>query len=88
MKTQVSFTKPAEVETECLVAVVLDHGEKSKPAAKVAGDAALAAAAADAIRSGEMTGKAFESALLHRPQGLKAKRLLLLGGGKAKDFSA
>ena len=88
MKTLLSFKKPADLETECLVAVVLDHGEKEKPAAKVAGDAAIAAAAADAIRSGEMTGKAFESVLLHRPQGLKAKRLLLLGGGPAKDFSA
>jgi leucyl aminopeptidase len=88
MKTTLSFSKPAEVETECLVAVVLDHGEKDKPAAQVAGDTAVAAPAADAIRSGEMTGTAFESVLLHRPQGLKAKRLLLIGGGKAKDFSA
>jgi len=88
MKTSLSFSKPAEVETECLVAVVLDHGEKDKAAAKVAGDAALAAAAKDAIASGEMTGKAFESVLLHHPQGLRAKRLLLLGGGKAKAFSA
>ena len=88
MKTSLSFSKPADTETECLVAVVLDHGEKDKPAPKVAGDPALAAAAADAIRSGEMTGKTFESVLLHHPQGLKAKRLLLLGGGKAKDFSA
>ncbi|MDP9263833.1 MAG: aminopeptidase, partial [Acidobacteriota bacterium] len=69
MKTSLSFIKPAEIETECLVAVVLDHGEKDKPAARVAGDAALAGAASDAIRSGEMTGKTFESVLLHRPQG-------------------
>ncbi|HEV2022943.1 MAG TPA: leucyl aminopeptidase [Terriglobales bacterium] len=88
MKTLLSFSKPAELETECLVAVVLDHGEKDKPAAKIAGDPAIASAAADAIASGEMTGKAFESVLLHRPQGLKAKRLLLIGGGKAKAFSA
>src|SRR5574341_2639532 len=88
MKTMLSFSKPAEVETECLVAVVLDHGKEDKPAPKVAGDTALAAAAAEAIRSGEMTGKAFETVLLHRPQGLRAKRLLLVGGGKAKAFSA
>ena len=39
------------------------------------------------IASGEVTGKMFESTLLHRPARLKAKRLLLLGGGKAKEFS-
>jgi leucyl aminopeptidase len=29
-----------------------------------------------------------ESTLLHKPAGLKAKRLLLIGGGKAKSFAA
>src|SRR5208282_3444404 len=38
--------------------------------------------------SGEVTAKSFETTLLHRPAGLKAKRLLLVGGGKAKTFSA
>ncbi len=32
--------------------------------------------------------KLFETTLLHRPAKLKAKRLLLLGGGKAKNFTA
>ena len=45
-------------------------------------------AAKDVISSGEVTGKSFETTLLHRPTGLKAKRLLLIGGGKAKNFSA
>jgi leucyl aminopeptidase len=40
------------------------------------------------IASGEVTGKLFESVLVHRPEGLKAKRLLLIGGGKAKSFSS
>ena len=51
-------------------------------------DAAIKDAAADVIAGGEVTGKPFESTLLHRPAKLKAKRLLLLGGGKAKNFSA
>jgi leucyl aminopeptidase len=33
--------------------------------------------------SGEFTGKALETALLHRPAGLKAKRLMVVGGGKS-----
>ncbi len=88
MKTTLIFTAPSEVETECLAVAVLDHGEKDKPAPVVqTSDKAVAAAAADVIASGEVTGKPMEAALVHRPQGLKAKRLLLVGGGKPKGFS-
>jgi leucyl aminopeptidase len=87
MKTLLSTTSPAEVETECLAVVVLDHGTKDKPEPRVAGDKALQTTAADLIASGEATGKIFETVMLHRPQGVKAKRLLLVGGGKAADFS-
>ena len=55
---------------------------------RITSDATVKDAAADVIASGEVTGKMFESTLLHRPAKLKAKRLLLLGGGKAKSFSA
>jgi leucyl aminopeptidase len=89
MKTHLAFANPAEVETECLVAVVLDRGEKDKAEAWVAArDRSVQAAAADLISSGEVTGKDFETTLLHKPAGLRAKRLLLIGGGKAKKFSA
>ncbi len=88
MKTSLSFTAPSEVETECLAVAVLDQGEKDKPAPLVQSvDKAVQAAAADVIASGEVTGKPLETVLLHRPQGVKAKRLLLVGGGKAKSFS-
>src|ERR1700691_3100288 len=38
--------------------------------------------------SGEFSGKALEIAILHRPGGLKAKRLVLAGGGKREKFDA
>ena len=102
MKTTLSFATPAELETESLVAVVLDHAEKDastksqsasdkkeKPQLKLAtGDVAVQSAAADLLASGELTGKSFESNLLHKPAGLKAKRLLLISGGAAKKFTA
>jgi len=89
MKTNLSFANPADVETECLVAVVLDRGEKDKTDVFVAsGDKAVQDAAAEVIASGETTGKNFETTLLHKPAKLKAKRLLLVGGGKAKKFAA
>ncbi len=89
MNTNLSFFSPALLETECLVLPVLDHGDKDKPDARVtSADRALQDAAAELISTGEATGKIFETVMLHRPSGLKAKRLLLVGGGKAKDFSA
>ena len=96
MKTNLSFSTPAEVETECLVAIVLDRAEKNrnekekdKPQVSIeTSDTAVKDAAADVVAGGEVTGKAFETTLLHHPAKLNAKRLLLLGAGKAKSFSA
>jgi leucyl aminopeptidase len=102
MKTTLSFVTPAELETESLVAIVLDHAEKDpstksqsasdkkeKPQLKLAtGDGAAQSAAADLLASGELTGRPFETNLLHKPAGLKAKRLLLISGGAAKKFTA
>ena len=88
MKTEISFSAPSQAETECLVAVVLDRGQNSKPNPAIeTSDNAVASAAADLLASGEVTGKIFETTMVHRPQGLKARRLLLVGGGKAANFS-
>ncbi|HYL12801.1 MAG TPA: leucyl aminopeptidase [Terriglobales bacterium] len=89
MKTNLSFSLPAEVQTECLVVVALDRGEKEKTRVTLeTTDEAVKAAAAGVLSSGEVSGKIFETTLVHNPGKLKAKRLLILGGGKARDFSA
>jgi leucyl aminopeptidase len=88
MNFNLHFDSPAGIESECLVVVALDHGEGSNNQAKVfSTDAGVVEAAHDVIQSGEATGKLYETTLVHRPHGLKAKRLLLIGGGKAKSFS-
>ncbi|HWX55073.1 MAG TPA: leucyl aminopeptidase, partial [Verrucomicrobiae bacterium] len=51
-------------------------------------DETMEKALAELLASGEITGKALETVLLHRPAGLKAKRLLVVGGGKAKTFTS
>jgi leucyl aminopeptidase len=102
MKTTISLSTPTQLETESLVAVVLDSSEKdrsdlaqkeknkdAKPQLKLAAsDTAVQSAAADLLASGELTGRPFETNLLHKPAGLKAKRLLLISGGTARNFSA
>ncbi len=97
MKPTLHTGAPAQLETECLVVAVLDaaenntnNGDKSDqhdPRIQT-DDKTVLDAAADLMASGEVTGKMLETTLLHKPQGLKAKRLLLLGGGKAKSFSS
>ena len=113
MKTILSFANPGEVETECLVAVVLDQSpgnlnnreanpqelskntrsekaraQNDKPEPQVeTSNQAVRNAAAEIINTGEFSGKIFEVVMLHRPPGLKANRLLLVGGGKAKNFT-
>jgi leucyl aminopeptidase len=95
MKTTISLSAPAAIETEALVTVVLDHADGTtnekdkKPQLKAeTSDATVQSAAADLLGSGELTGKPFEINLLHKPAGLKAKRLLLISGGGAKKFSS
>jgi leucyl aminopeptidase len=95
MKLTLSSATPSQLETECLVVPVLDtaesgNGEKSdrhNPQLHT-DDKAVSAAATEILGASEMKGKMLEVALLHKPTGLKAKRLLLIGGGKAKNFSS
>jgi leucyl aminopeptidase len=97
MKTTISLSTPAQLETESLVAIALDQADPAqkeknkdaKPQLKLAtGDSAVQSASVDLLSSGELAGKPFEINLLHKPAGLKAKRLLLISGGAAKKFSS
>jgi leucyl aminopeptidase len=95
MKSTISLSSPSDLQTEAHVAVVLDYGQTGasnngqKPQLKVATeDRAVQSAAADLLASGELSGKPLETNLLHKPNGLKANRLLLVSGGNAKKFSS
>jgi leucyl aminopeptidase len=70
-----------EVEAEALAVLSFEGA----PDAAV--DAATAGWLKELYDSGEFSGKAQETALLHRPAGLRAKRLLVVGGGKADEFT-
>jgi leucyl aminopeptidase len=89
MKITLSLFPAAQIETECLVVVVLDRAEKDRTDVFAStSDKAVAQAAGGIISAGDVTAKNFETTWLHAPSGLKAKRLLLLGGGKSSFFSA
>jgi leucyl aminopeptidase len=89
MDTKLIVGNPADVETECLVVIALDHGEKQKNEPRLATrDTALEKAAADLLSGGEITSRPLEAVILHHPQGLRAKRLLVVNAGKAKNFNS
>jgi leucyl aminopeptidase len=94
MNITLSLSSAAQLETDCLAVVVLDRsendrGEKGKPEPYAStGDKSVQQAAADVISSGDVTGKNLEVTWLQKPNGLKAKRMLLVAGGKPSKFTS
>jgi leucyl aminopeptidase len=80
METKLLYQPLDKVEGDA-VAFVLFEGE-SAPAELKFASAWLDELAA----SGEFSGKADEVAVLHQPQGIHAKRLAVVGGGKRETF--
>jgi leucyl aminopeptidase len=88
MKTELLAAQASQVETDCLVLVALDHGEKDKPSAKLANsEAVFTRVAEEVIAAGELSGKLLETIMFYRPSGAKAKRVLIVGAGSAKKFT-
>jgi leucyl aminopeptidase len=89
MKIKIANTDPLSLDIEALVVLAIDGGDKdnNKPEFQAKGDA-FSKAGADLVASKEITGRLFETTTLHKPTGLKAKRLLVVGCGKAKNFSS
>src|ERR1700676_2717540 len=68
----------AEVEADALLVVGFEGAAPDGPAGVLT---------KELYDAGEFSGKTLEIAILHRPSGLKAKRLVLSGGGKRGDFT-
>src|ERR1039458_2071828 len=87
MRTQLSFAPLSQIKTELLAVLAADTQTDKTPDAKpqpvlLTADAAVKAAAAAVLASGEFKAGANETILLHAPAGLAAKRLLIVGLGK------
>jgi leucyl aminopeptidase len=79
MEIKLEPKKLAEVDSDALVVV----GFEGAPPETAEPDSVK-----ELYDSGEFSGKSLEVAILHRPAGLKAKRLVLAGGGKRERFDA
>ena len=88
MKITLSTSAVSQLETECLVVPVFDESENKDPKPALRnGDKALAALSTPLFEAKDVTGKSFEQTWLFSPAGLRAKRVLLIGAGKAAKFN-
>ena len=93
MRTELSFTPLAQIDTDLLAVPAVDTQTQKGPDAKpqpvlLTADDAVKQAAAAVLSSGEFKAGANETLLLHAPSGVKAKRLLLVGLGKQGKATA
>jgi leucyl aminopeptidase len=87
MRTEISFAPIAGIATELLAVLAVDIQTAKGPDVRpqptlLTADAAVEAAAAGVLGTGEYKAGANETLLIHAPAGLAAKRLLIVGLGK------
>src|ERR1700733_1050420 len=92
METEEKFEALQSLEAQLLVVLAADVStSKDKNAAAepvlLTKDATVADADKPALKSGEFAAIASETLLLHAPAELKARRLLIVGVGKAAKLS-
>lgn len=92
MKTELKFAGLSTIQTEMLAVMAVDRSTSKEKNAKaepalLTTDAAILRAAAAVLQSGEFKAASCEALLLHAPQGTQAKRLLLVGLGKAAKLA-
>ena len=77
---------PETVDTPCVVVGVYENGLLTSAAARV--DSAAGGAIKRQVESGDINGKAASTTLLFAPEGVQAKRVLVVGLGSQKTFDA
>jgi leucyl aminopeptidase len=91
MQVQYSGSAIETLSVDAAALLCFEAEEKNGTTETVAADSPLAAQSGwleELRRSGEFTGKLYDVAIRHQPAGLKAKRLLVVGGGKRPKFSS
>ncbi len=85
MRFSTKTTVLTNTPTSCLVLGVYLNGKL--PEVTVAVDKSTKKAISKLIKAGDISGKAMEAVLLHNVDGIKAKRILLLGCGKKTELN-
>jgi leucyl aminopeptidase len=86
MEFPVKTGAPASQRTECAIVPIFDDGQLHGATKEL--DTAARGLIKQLFRNGDASGRLGATALIHRTQGTAAARWLLVGCGKAADFSA
>ncbi len=82
MDLKLSGTPFASVATDALIVVGAEAGQDTTAAGLEEIDRATGGLVSEIVQSGEFKGKSGDAVVIHRPHGLKARRLILAGCGK------
>ena len=87
MKVRFISSPPEQIKADAVVFFLPEASEQAPPPG---GDLnpATDGLVSELYASGEFAGKLFETALLHRPAGFEAQRLLLVGGGPRGELTS
>ncbi len=85
MEFTAKFTNPQKQRTNCLV-ITLFEAKKLSATAEII-DKASSGYLSRLMRSGDVTGRAGQTLLLQKIDGVEADRILLVGSGKDKDMN-
>ena len=86
MKYSINSELPHKIATDCLVTLVWKTGLLSDDAAAI--DKASNKSLSKIVSSGDFDGKLGETLVIHHPEGVQAKRLLLVGAGEHKKLDS
>src|SRR6202451_1687040 len=86
MQIQLENQPYSSIQADAIVTYIFDQENKIEGILSDI-DHAMDGRLAALVATGEVTGKALELVLVHFPEGLDAKRLLLVGAGKPEKFA-
>ena len=86
MRYSIKGGSPEKISADCIIVIIWRNGSLSEEAKLI--DSASGKCISKITRSGDLSGNLGETQLIHNPIGIQAKRVLLAGGGKKKDFTA
>ena len=84
MRYSVKAGSPEKISADCIVIAIWNKGTLSDEAKKI--DAASGKTISKILQSGDFTGKLGETQLIHNPNGIAGKRVLLVGAGEKKKL--
>jgi leucyl aminopeptidase len=85
MEALLKVAGPAKLKTPCLIVAAFEGGELAPSAAAL--DEAMGGQIKRLVRRGDFSGRPGQPLVLHAPEGVVAERVIVVGCGRAAEFS-